>query len=262
MTFHTQNLKQNLNQTLRQKLAAKTPVVGIWSLIPSPTLAEIVGQAGMDFQILDCEHGFYDLPALESSIRASEAAGCAPLVRMSGPSPAAIQSVLDLGAQGIVMPQLKSAEAARDFLRSLRFGPEGTRGLNPFTRAGGYGQVKMPEDSALSGVLLENRELYEHLDELLALPSLDFVYLGVYDMSAALGVAGEVDHPAVTAFVADAILRAHRAGKTVAVMAKTEAEVAWFLEMGAGMIVYAVDTYVISRALREAVGFLTSYQVQ
>ena len=248
-----------ISQTLRQKLAAQTPVIGIWSLIPSPTLAEIVGLAGMDFQILDCEHGFYDLPALENSIRASEAVGCAPLVRMADPNPAMVQSVLDLGVQGILMPQLSSCEAVERFLRCLRFGPQGTRGLNPFTRAGGYGQVKMPEASALSGVLLENRALYEHLDALLTLP-VDFVYLGVYDMSVSLGVPGEVNHPAVRAFVADAADRTRRAGKTVAVMAKTESEVMEAVELGAGMIVYAVDTYILSRALGEAVAFLRPSQ--
>ncbi len=243
---------------LRQKLASGTPVVGIWSLVPSPTLAEIIGQAGMDFQILDCEHGFYDLPALESSIRASEAAGCAPLVRLADPRQSGIQSALDLGAAGLLMPQLSSASAADEFLRGLKFGPAGTRGLNPFTRAGGYGQKQMPDDAPLSGVLLENRALYGQLDALLALPDLDFVYLGVYDMSVSLEVPGDVDHPEVAAFVADATARTRAAGKSVAVMAKTEAEVVRSVEMGANMIVYAVDTFVFSRALHEAIRFVRS----
>ena len=242
--------------SLRQKLASGAPVIGIWSLIPSPTLAEVIGLAGMDFQILDREHGFYDLAALEGSIRACEAAGCAPLVRMSGPNPADIQVMLDLGAHGILVPQLTSAEDAGQFLRALRFGPQGTRGLNPFTRAGRYGAGGMPDNTALSGVLIENTALYAQMDTLLALSDLDFVYLGAYDMSVSLGVPGETSHPHVLSFVTDAIQRARAAGKAVGVMAKTEAEIRQFTELGANLIVYAVDTFVIHRAMAEAVAFL------
>ncbi|MGI4787748.1 MAG: HpcH/HpaI aldolase family protein [Janthinobacterium lividum] len=243
-------------QTLRDKLASGTPVIGIWSLIPSPSLTEVIGMAGMDFQILDREHGFYDLSALEAGIRACESAGCTPLVRMSGANPADIQVMLDLGAQGILVPQLTSAEAAGQFLRSLRFAPSGTRGLNPFTRAGQYGAGGMPDDTSLSGVLIENSSLYSQMDDLLALPDLDFVYLGVYDMSLSLGVPGDTDHPYVQAFVKDAIVRARAAGKSVGVIAKTEEEIRRFVDMGANMIIYGVDTFVIRRAMAEAVGFL------
>ena len=241
---------------LRQKLASGEPVIGIWSLIPSPILAEVIGQAGMDFQILDREHGVYDLPALENSIRSCEAAGCAPLVRMAGPQAADIQLTLDIGAHGILVPQLTSASAATEFLRALRFGPAGTRGLNPFTRAGRYGAAAIPEGQPLSGVLIENTALYAQIDDLLALPDLDFVYLGVYDMSVSLGVPGQTDHPSVSAFVADATAKVRTANKSVGVMAKTEIEMRRFVDMGANMIVYAVDTFVISRAMSQAVQFL------
>ena len=73
-----------LENPLKEKLAKNQPILGIWSIIPSPILTEVMGVSGLDFQILDMEHGAFDLTALDNSIRACEAAGCSPLVRVPG----------------------------------------------------------------------------------------------------------------------------------------------------------------------------------
>lgn len=244
---------------LRNKLAGSEAAFGIWSIIPSPTVAEIIGRAGMDFQILDMEHGFFNLPALESSIRACEAADCVPLVRAPAQAPETIQSALDLGAHGIVIPQVTDAETARLGLRATRFPPQGHRGFNPFTRVAEYGAgsdsatARLSDDWVFKSVIIENVQAHAALDDIASIPGLDMIYLGVYDMSVDLGCAGDVNDPRIQEFLEQAIPRIRGHGKAVGVMVKDAEEMRRFLTLGANFLVYVVDSYVISQAMMHGV---------
>ena len=123
--------------SLKLKLKSDHPVVGTWSIISSPMVVEILALSGFDFLILDMEHGVYDQTALDSCIRACEAAGCAPIVRVPGINPSAVQWALDMGAHGIVVPQVGDAASAEMAVSMTKFAPDGTRGYNPFTRVAG-----------------------------------------------------------------------------------------------------------------------------
>jgi 4-hydroxy-2-oxoheptanedioate aldolase len=247
---------------LKVKLARGQPVLGIWSIIPSPMVVEILGQAGLDFQILDMEHGVFDLGTLENCVRACEAAGCSPLVRVPGWNPFTIQSVLDLGAHGILVPQICDEQTARAAVCGTKFAPTGTRGYNPFTRAALYNpsstaQVgKLHNSFGLAGVIVENESAYQALDAILGITDLDMIYLGVYDMSLALGCQGDVAHPRVQAFVEHSARNIRRAGKAVGMMVKSRSEIDKALRLGANVLAYAVDTHLIYRAGSEAVSFL------
>jgi 4-hydroxy-2-oxoheptanedioate aldolase len=250
---------------LKSKLASGQVVFGIWSIIPSPILSEVIGHAGMDFQILDGEHGlFTDLQALDNAIRASESAGCAPIVRSPGLDQYFVQSALDLGAHGIVIPQVAGYAQAETAAKLTKYGPAGVRGFNPFTRAGGYGFVPRGETSrqddefVFSGVNIENLSAYRELDRIVAIPGLDMLYLGIYDMSIALGCAGDTNHPKVNEFVEVAARKIRDAGKVVGLLVKNEAEIRKYLGLGANLMVWWVDTFVIHRAFSEAVGLFRS----
>ncbi len=250
-----------MNQTnqVKDKLAAGEPVLGIWSLVNSPMISELVGAAGLDFQILDMEHGVFDLPALDASVRASEAAGCSPLVRVPGLHPTTIQNVLDLGAHGLVVPQVQGYATVLDAVRAARFAPAGTRGFNPFTRAGRYaggpleGLPKLRDGFALTSIIVENPSAYEELDRILGIEGLDVVYLGSYDMSVHLGCMGQMDDPRITAFLGSAIPRIRRAGKAAGVMVRSQEETERMLELGANFIICGVDTALFSGAMRQGV---------
>lgn len=230
--------------------------VGIWSILPCPSLVEVIASAGLDFIILDMEHGTYDIAAVEQCVRAAELHGCLPFVRVPGADLYKIQGVLDVGCKGVFAPQIQTAEQAELFVRMLRYGPAGVRGLNPFTRAGGFGKHK-PVDDCLAGVLLENTSLYDQLDDVLKIEALDAVYLGVYDMSVSLGHPGEIHHADVESFVEDAAKRIRKAGKTVGAMVKSRQEYEKLALYGVNMFVYSVDTSVIHRAILAAVNDCT-----
>jgi len=112
---------------LRAKLDTGRPIAGIWSLITSAQLTGTLAAAGFDFVILDCEHGGYDFATLEASITSCEEGGASPLVRAPGADGFFIQRVLDLGAHGVVVPQVADADAAERAVRMAHFAPDGDR---------------------------------------------------------------------------------------------------------------------------------------
>jgi len=248
-----------LANALKCRLSRGQPILGIWSIIPSPIVAEIIGQAGMDFQILDAEHGVFDFQALDNSIRACESAGCAPLVRAPGPDQFFIQTVLDIGAHGIIVPQVSSYQAAQTAVKLVRYGPDGVRGFNPFTRAGNYGLPSAEKASqqfdafVLSSIIIENTHAFRDLDRILTIPGLDMLYLGVYDMSVSLGCRGQTNDPRIEEFVEVSIRKIRESGKAAGVMVKTRQELDRAIRLGANVLVFAVDTLVIHNAISEAV---------
>lgn len=249
----------SVSNPIKAKLIAGKPVMGIWSIISSPVIVEILALSGLDFVILDMEHGTYDVEALDRCVLACEAAGAVPLVRVPGMDSSAIQWALDVGAYGIVVPQICGYEQAEQAVRMCRFAPDGMRGYNPFTRAGRYGSFsgiadgKLCNAFGLSSIIIENESSLADLERICTLPWLDMVYIGVYDLSVALGCAGNIGDPRITQIVTDSISTIRAAGKAAGMMVRNAAEITNALALGANVLVYGVDTLVIHQAMSGAV---------
>lgn len=248
---------------LKAKLAAGSIVAGIWQDIPSAPVTGTLAVAGFDFVILDCEHGGWDFGALDAAISAAEEGGAAPIVRAPGPDAFFIQRVLDLGADGIVVPQIPDADAAARAVAMAHFAPVGTRGYNPYTRGGHYGikpQPKLERGYPFTGVLVESPAAAAHLPAIVAVADLDLVYLGVFDYSVALGIPGEVDDPRVQAFVADATRIARAAGKAVGTTAMNRAQTERLTKLGVNVLLYGADTWLIGKAAQEGLAMLAEFR--
>lgn len=244
---------------LKTKLASGKAVIGVWSIIPSPVVVELFAFGGIDFTILDMEHGIFDVGALDSCVRACEAAGAVPLVRIPGLNPSAAQWALDLGAHGIVVPQVIDAVEAETVVKMAKYAPLGNRGYNPFTRAANYANPpdnrsgKLNNDFSLTCVIIENESALADMDRICATPCLDVIYMGIYDLSVALGCEGDTRHPRVTSVVDSAIAKIRAAGKAAGMMVRSQQDIARALHLGANFLVYSVDTYLIREAVTCAV---------
>ena len=245
--------------TLKFELKSDKPVIGTWSIISSPIVIEILALSGFDFLILDMEHGIYDQTALDACIRACESVGCAPIVRVPGVNPSAMQWALDMGAHGVIVPQVGNAESVAMAVGMTKFAPVGTRGYNPFTRAASYAapgsnQIgKLRNDFGLTSIIVENQTALDDLDAILAVKDLDVVYVGVYDLSIALGFEGDTKHPVLCQAVDQTIARVKAAGKIAGVMVRNKEDVAKAIKLGARFLVYSVDTSILLTAAKEAV---------
>lgn len=243
---------------LKKQLQDQLPVLGVWSVVPSPAVCEILAHSGLDFVILDMEHGPYTVETIAQCMSAISAHHISPLVRLSGRNLEAAQVVLDSGAHGLVLPQIQNAAEALWVTQACQYPPNGIRGFNPFTKAGRFGHPtdRFPSlqtnDFSVSCVIVETREAYADLDAILAIPELDVVYLGVYDMSVALGVAGQVNSPAIQDFLQKSIQKIRAAKKHAGVLVKSPEEMQRYLNMGANFLVYCVDSWVIFQAFSSA----------
>jgi 4-hydroxy-2-oxoheptanedioate aldolase len=244
---------------LRERLAAGGVVAGIWSIIPSAQACGTLAAAGFDFVILDCEHGGYDFATLEAGITACQDGGCTALVRAPGADAYFVQRALDLGADGILVPQVTDAATADRVVKMAHFPPDGTRGYNPFTRGGHYGippQPKLARGYPFTGVLVESPQAARSLPEIVALPGLDLVYLGVFDYSVAIGIPGQVDDPRVRAFVAESARIARDAGKAVGTTAMGTEQVKWLHGVGVNVMLYGADTWLIGDGAKKGLAML------
>ncbi len=212
----------NINNYVKNKIILKKDVIGIWSIIPNTVVSEILASTGLDFIILDMEHGSFDPDIIAGSVQAVSMYGCSPLVRIPEIEHTVIQRVLDVGAHGIICPQIKTLSDAERLVEYSLFSPKGNRGYNPFTKAGDFtgndDSVYMASGFPLLGVIIENNESYSNLDSILKIEDIDVFYLGIYDMSCNLGVRGQLTHPLVSNFVNEATKKIKNAGKTVGYM--------------------------------------------
>ena len=210
-------------ERLRQALAAKQVLYGTWVQTPSPEVVEILGWSGWDFVILDLEHGPYGPEGLPHLIRAAEASETAPFVRVPLTAPQEVGKALDLGAAGIVIPGVRSADDGATAVRLTRFPPHGSRGSSPSTRQLHYSAVPFATLTAMDApqplmvLQVEARLAMSDLGSILAIKGLDVVFIGPYDLSTSLGLPGQFDHPKVREAISEIVEKAGEHGVAVGI---------------------------------------------
>lgn len=182
---------------LRAKLRAGQPSVGSWLQIPSPDVAELVASGGFDWVAIDTEHGAVSRHQLPDLMRAIELQGALPLVRVSHPDPRPCQQALDAGAGGVVVPRIEDAATLREIVAGCQWPPAGRRGVG-FSRANLFGKhfeaYKEEAKQPLIVAQVESNNAVDNIESLIAVKGVDAVMIGPYDLSASLGVSGEVGH--------------------------------------------------------------------
>lgn len=236
-----------------EKIEKQGWAFGVWSILPSAIHSEILSLAKLDFQILDMEHGLFDFGSLDASIRSCELNGCSPFVRIAGLDPVATQKAMDLGAHGIIYPQIKNTNEAELAVKLTHYAPRGVRGFNPFTRVSDYSIQKNAEPRnrngfACTGIIAETFQSIEDLDKLLEIPNLDLVYLGAYDLSVALGCPGDMKNPKLLSIVESAVVKIRKANRIAGVMVQDPNDVAKYYQLGANFIVLGVDSFLIGKS--------------
>ena len=185
--------------------------------IADPQIVEIIGLAGFDAAFIDMEHTSFDLRDVQLMVMAAERVGITPIVRTPGFDPAFILRLLDMGVQGIQVPHINDARAAREAVRAVRYAPLGDRGMAGASRASEYGKISMAEHLAQSNreitlaVMVEDLPALAEIDAIASTEGIDIVAVGPSDMSRALGVAGTSDHPKLVEVI-DRVATAVRKG--------------------------------------------------
>ena len=169
--------------------------------IADPQIVEIIGHAGFDAAFIDMEHTSFDLRDVQLMVMAAERVGITPIVRTPGFDPAFILRLLDMGVQGIQVPHISDAHAAREAVKAVRYAPLGERGMAGASRASDYGKISLKEHMERSNreitlaVMIEDLPAVKEIDSIASTEGIDIVAVGPSDMSRALGVSGTPDHP-------------------------------------------------------------------
>lgn len=200
------------NDLIRARLACGEDAIGIWVQTGSLAVVEIAGAVGLDFVLIDGEHGSFGFDHTVTLIRTAEAAGIMPIVRVPGPESGELGRYLDAGAGGLLVPQVRSGEHARTIVSATKYRtaafPNGSRGACPITRATAYGSPNWRDYAASANgfsqlwILLETPEALDDLPAILDVPGIDGIMLGTHDLAVAMGCDGDRTHRDVLAKIA------------------------------------------------------------
>ena len=244
---------------IKSELKAGRSVFGTWSNLSSPSALNVIGQAGLDFVIIDMEHGPTSFETADMQLYATESAGCTPIIRLGEGSDPTILHALDIGVQSLLVSQVATPEEAQRIVRASKYFPDGNRGLSPYTRNHGYSDANLAEklrranEEMFVGVLVEGEAGMGNLEKIAQTPGLDMIYLGIFDISMAVGVPGDVRHPKVIKMVRDCVRVIEGHGLAAGSVAPDREYLKLLYEAGFRFLSYRVD----SAVLRE--GFATAH---
>jgi len=225
----------------------------------TPGAPRIAAAAGAQFVFLDTEHTGWSMDVVRVLVTASLTAGVVPLVRPAGTAYHLISQPLDVGAMGLVLPMVEGREQAEHIVRSAKYPPEGRRGTAFRIAHDDYlaGDVDLKMASSNREVLLvaqiETAAGLEHAEEIAAVPGIDVLWVGQFDLTSSLGIPGQFENPAYLSAldrVAEAA-RSHR--KAAGFMVTSEREAALVLSKGYTALAYSGDLWIYQEALEAGI---------
>lgn len=244
---------------------------GTFIFLADPAVVEIAGLSGMDFVIVDAEHTGRDWQNMANMIRAGNLRGTQMLVRVGENRPNEILKCLELGADGIVLPFVRSADDVRAAFNAMRYSPHGERGTCTLTRAARYGSlrgkfVEHAEAESQRVVLvaqIEDKSGLAAVGEIAdAMSPRDTILIGRSDLASSLGFPGMVDHPAVleaTGQIISTVLERGKAAPRIAIGVYAPEEVAKWHQLGCRMFFYSADTALLHNTFAASVeGYRTA----
>ncbi len=247
--------------TLKARIAAGDYLLGSFLKTPSPILVEVLADAGLDLLCLDAEHAPFDRAGLDACILAARAGGLPVLVRTPTAAPEHILNALDCGADGVLVPHVKSAAEARAVAAAAHYGPGG-RGYAGSSRAAGYGTLGMVAHRAASEARtvvvaqIEDLEALDEIEAIAAVPGIDAVFVGRIDLTVALA-ADTPDAPEVIAAVERICAAGRAAGRPVGMFVPRDSDVPHWRGHGATLFLQGSDHVFLrvgAAALRAACG--------
>lgn len=238
----------------RSRLASGHVLLGTMVTLSTPATAEILADLGFDWLFIDGEHGPLETGEILAILQAvGDRVAC--IVRVPEADEIPIKKVLDLGATGIIVPQVNTAEQAARAVRFARYAPAGERGVG-VARAHGYGMkfqeyITVANDQTVVIVQAEHKQAVENMESIVQVPGIDAVLLGPYDLSASLGKMGQVEDPEVTGAIDQVTATCRQANIPLGYFGIAAEAVQPYMERGYTLIVAGVDTLLLGTAARK-----------
>lgn len=211
---------------LKDKMTSAEIIRGLWLASGSPVIAELAGMAGFDWLLIDLEHGLGGEESALQMLQALSATSASAIVRVPAHDSTLIGRVLDFGAAGVMAPMINHATEAEDFVRRLKYPPEGRRGMTGSSRASGYGYdfktYYREANAAVTGIVqIETAAGVAQADEIAAVPGVDILFVGHSDLSLELGCFEQYEAPAMREAEQRVVAACVRHGKRAGMLLKS-----------------------------------------
>ncbi|MEA3313281.1 MAG: aldolase/citrate lyase family protein [Caldisericota bacterium] len=244
---------------LKKALQDGKVIFGPFLKFTDPAVVEIMGFAGFDFVIIDEEHGPISIESAQNMIRAAESVNITPVIRVSNNDEALILRALDIGAQGIEIPQINSKYDAERAVKSVKYSPQGERGVCRYVRAANYSSMdkfkyfKYANEETMIIAHIEGVEGINNLDKILSVPGIDVIFIGPYDLSQSLGIPGEVNHPLVTEKMKEVVSKCKENKIAVGTFADDAETARSWISLGVQYMSFSVDVGILYEASKNVI---------
>ena len=250
---------------VKTKLLAGKPVFGSfgWEFLV-PGLPQIVKSAGAEFLLLDMEHAGHSYETIKDQAAACRGIDLVPMARVPTNQYHYISRALDLGIMGIMAPMVGSAEEAKYIVSCTRYPPAGRRGAAFGFAADDYiggsvaDKIKIANERTLVMCLIETAEGIENVEKIAAVPGVDVLWLGHFDLTNFLGIPAQFDHPKYVAAIRKMVAAANKHGKILACMTADEKWSREYWEKGFRLFSVGIDSMLLQGALKQGIGVLQS----
>lgn len=250
---------------LKARVRAGERSFGTWLQSGSPVFAEMAAIAGLDFIIMDEEHGTGTLQAAIDLMRAAACTETTMVIRVPSAEPVYLRRLVDAGADSLLVPMVETAEQARAIVEAVRFPPRGKRGnAADVTRSSSYGLVPdyyaRADDNLLIIVQIETRLGVENAREIAEVEGVDVVFIGPTDLSGSLGLPGQTGAPEVDTAIRRAMAAAREAGKPLASVPRVGRSIAELFDEGFVMLASGSEIFFYRMALQQLMKDWRAYQ--
>ena len=255
------NIIKNFNEKIN-----RYPVFGFFSKTTDPAFIECMGFAGLDFVILDMEHGPNSLISLSNLIRAAQLVNILPIIRIKEGDNNSISNVLDIGAGGVQIPHIKNKKDTEKIKQYSKFFPEGNRGMCRFVRAAHYSSLDQFEyfknsNKTVNVIQIEGKEGIENIDEIIDSHSFDILFIGPYDLSQSLKIPGRIDDPLIENEMKKIVKKCASKNIIVGTFCDNFASAKKWISAGVKYISYSVDVgifYDVSKKIADELKHISS----
>ena len=249
--------------SLRDRIRAREPLLGLFCAIPHPVAVEIAAGSGRDFLCIDAEHGLIGREGYEGLIRAAECGGTPAMVRIPQLAEEHFATVLDAGAAGVLVPRVSTAEQAAAAVAAMRYPPLGQRGVGP-GRATRYGRdiggyLARANETLVLGIQIETVLAVANIEDIVAVPGLDMIFIGPGDLGVSLAASGQPGPEALEATILRVVQVAVSTGLSVGIYVNNHVDIPRWREAGVSSFILGSDASEMIAALearRQAVAAL------
>ena len=242
----------------KKQLREGTPKMGLFLNAHSPTVAEQLAHSGYDWLLVDTQHGPMGYEKLSAMLSGISNGGAKSMVRVGGyDDRPGIQQALDMGADGVLVPYINTAEEARQAISCTKYPTTGTRSVyfpqRSMNKAGLLGYAGNFNNNGIVALQVETASCIDNIAEIAAVPGVDILWVGHYDLSTSLGIPGQFHHPRFLEAIQHVVAAARNHGRLLGIQPGTVDQASEWLGYGFNVISYGSDSAVYRAALAEGV---------